>query len=218
MWNAIAAELKYNKYVIGLFVLLSLSFIMSIGSNNEFDMMIVVAVFLTIHLVTMKFVKEKRKRLYMALPVSAVRIAWSRISLIIIPAAVILIFVLFGQLIVSSELLGKNAFMISFLGLYLLGYTVFYIMRDIFIGRYTMKNVNRSVIIILFGLLVLGQIILLIQTREAYGSQSLPLFLRLIDTFFKFLSTNPGVMTVYGSIVLAFIVSIYTYSKRKQYT
>jgi hypothetical protein len=153
----------------------------------------------------------------MALPVSAVRIAWSRISLIIIPAAAILIFVLFGQLIVSSELLGKNVLIISLLGLYLLGYIVFYIMRDILIGRYTTKNVNRSVIPILFGLLILGQIILLIQTREAYNSQSPPLFLRIIDYFFSFIGTGTGIISIYGIIALLSIASIYSYSKRKQY-
>jgi hypothetical protein len=207
MWNAIVAELKYNKYLIGLFILLTLVFKMSIGSNGEFDMMIVMAVFFTVHFMTTKFVKEKRERSYMALPVSAVRIAWSRISLIIIPAAAIFFFVL----------LGKNVLIISLLGLYLLGYIVFYIMRDILVGRYTTKNVNRSVIPILFGLLILGQIILLIQTREAYNSQSPPLFLRIIDYFFSFIGTGTGIISIYGIIALLSIASIYSYSKRKQY-
>ena len=223
MWKIILAELNYNKhlssnkYFNGLFIFSLFGVIISIGASNEFNMSAVFVVFISLNLISIKFVKEKRERFYLALPVSAVRLAGTRIGFILIPVIVIISLILLAQWIVTTELLVKNALLISLMGLYILGYILFYLFRDILSGRYTAKNLKPGIVIVVFGMLTLALLVLLLQTRAAYNSPSPPLFLRAIDNFFSFLNSYPGVITVYGSILISAIASIFSYIKRKQY-
>lgn len=165
--------------------------------------------------------KEKREYKNILLPISARKIAISRLAIVIIFCLAAVFFYRLIQLFFPAELFTYSIAAPVITGIILLGFSIYFILRDLLLVFFRRIGLTapRMLMLIAFtgiALNILG-VAVLIQTKS---SGRPPAFLPAIIEGFKTYNPYNGASGPYLFLltsVIAGLVSIISYSKRKAY-
>ncbi len=220
MFRLIRAEYRYN----GLFNLSMLVFIpivtafLSRTDETDFHVAFIIFGFFIAHVSTVYAMREKRERLNMLLPVPSVVVAASRVLLVILPFLAGWILFVASLAVCSNTVHGFSLPLLAFMGLYLLGFSVFIAIRDI-VRNFHAASISRtnlirvSAVFLLFGLTVMS----LVGTIRVSGGGEIPVYIRVIGAVFDVLFSCSGAVGLYIVTGVLYVVSIFTFMKRKSY-
>jgi len=227
MWSLIKAECDYNKYTLLMLASLIPLFCVIEAATSFYDanILIVIAAYFMAYIAGFRIIREKRESNYILLPLSIRQTAFSRILIILLPFMYALAVYISGHHIFNPDGNVQYKPVTAISGLYILGFTVFIIMRDIF--RNPVKNPGKESfgkIAVLFGLFILflGMVTVSLVLYGSYGTGVTPpgylaAFGKVLVVIFGFIFSYTGIILLYLLSLFLCYLSTISFIGRKSY-
>jgi len=202
MWNLIKSEFRYNrvKMLSQLLIIPAYSlYIMWSSSKSWFGIPSILTVALAVQIVIDRNL-EKRERQNILLPLACKNIAYVRILLILLPGIVVFSAYIVIRLIIAHNLPSweyGGIDLLMFAGLFLLGFSIYFIQRDL--SYMKTKKVRRAendviILLVLLVIMILGiPLTIAVSYNEVVDAESLISVLSILGLLLLY----PTVVTFY---------------------
>jgi len=233
MWKLLKAEIYYNKNLLLVFsTLIIVTIVLDMGQINNIRAMLL-QVIPSFFIVTKMFTRqtiEKRERYYSILPVSNVRIAALRLTLLYLPfASMVIFYFIYGSILMrffgdylqyvgrlEFNLFSNSTLWFGFMGLYILGFLFYLILHDI---NTKTKKVNRSFSINKYYAMVTLMLLIIwvISTAKERDGNFIVFIITNLEIVFEFLLSQYGVLTIHLLALIFAGISVITFQRRTSF-